>query len=95
MLPEIDIMGVPHKIRIMKNYTPTEGMMGRGNIINSEIVIAEEMSPDMKNQTLLHEILHLVSDFTSSKLKEDQVNAISAGLYQVIKANPGIFKHES
>jgi len=95
-IPEkIDIAGHEVRIEIKDILLDHERQETAGfAYLNSErIEIAkfgkeeEEASEDNQAETLLHEIVHLVSDKWYIELKEDQVEKLATGLYQVLKNN--------
>lgn len=58
----------------------------------NEIRLNKANEPNQMQCTLLHEILHGVSDMASLDLSEDTVLRLANGLYSVIKENPKLFK---
>tara|TARA_Y100000401_G_C8199969_1_gene163039 strand:- start:121 stop:480 length:360 start_codon:yes stop_codon:yes gene_type:complete len=51
-----------------------------------------ETDPQLAQMTLLHEILHIVSDLNGIGLSEKQVLGLEAGLFGVAKDNPEVAK---
>lgn len=93
--------GFPRALRILGKYWSVEqenrprlesNFSGMAHHFTQEIIIAKEAHEDSKRETLLHEILHCVDDAVGGQgLKEEQVRALSAGLFCVIRDNPGAF----
>lgn len=56
---------------------------------NLEIELLKEIPEELKNQTLVHEILHAIIEEVGIDLEEEEdfVNRISKVLYQVLKEN--------
>ena len=51
------------------------------------IGIDQDLSPDMKNSTLLHEIIEALNFHLELKLEHSAITALEGGLYQVLKDN--------
>jgi hypothetical protein len=51
-----------------------------------------EQSPDQGAETLLHEIIHILSDELKIKIVHDDVQRLAAGLYQIMVDNPDIIR---
>lgn len=64
-----------------------EDNSGECNIRAGEIRILNTLSEAQKNDTLLHEILHIISDELCLGMSERQVTAMAVGLYAVYKEN--------
>lgn len=58
----------------------------------NEIRLNKANEPDQMQCTLLHEILHGISDMQDIDLSENVVRRLANGLYSVIKDNPELFK---
>ena len=61
--------------------------MGRASLKSQTIHIDDTMTDDGKKSTLIHEILHILSDLNHLGLTEEQVSSLSVGLYSVMKSN--------
>ncbi len=68
---------------VMKDETN----MGSSSIIYGKITLTKKMPEDVKDETLLHEILHMIVDSNSIKLEEKDVCVISNCLYAILKDN--------
>ena len=51
------------------------------------IKINNSIKSEHKKETLLHEVIHILSSETGIKLRENQVGALSSGLYDTMKRN--------
>jgi len=71
----------------LKDGFSGEGILGQSNSITSEIEILKNLSSSMKEETLLHEILHIISYNFNLELNETQVCGISNVLYSVLMNN--------
>lgn len=63
------------------------GGMGRAYVKTQTINIDKEMEVDAIKSTLLHEIIHVISDFNHLELTEEQTSGLAIGLYSVFKDN--------
>jgi hypothetical protein len=96
-------MNIPDKINIVGHEVvierhefllDTDGtpVMGLAFLLQDKIKLATTcattpLSPDNMGMTLLHEIVHHISDKFDIKLTEKQVTVLSSGLYGVLKDN--------
>lgn len=92
MLKEIKIMGIPFKIVEKPVVCKGESGLTRGAVdfSNDTIEIDEELTPERKEQVLIHEILHAIFDsIGDEELTKDEktVQSLSAALHCVIKEN--------
>ena len=58
----------------------------------SEIRLSSNNDDDQQQATLIHEILHGISDMFNLDLSEDTVLRLGNALYTVIKDNPELFE---
>jgi len=84
---EVMVLGMKHKISYFKEHDPTDSAMGRSLIKMGEIKICNEMPKDIQEQTISHEVVHIINDHLGIELKENQVCALASGLYSFIKEN--------
>ena len=93
-------MRIPRKVRILGQiYTvqykdEMEGDMGECDYVNNRITLLKGMSEEKLMQTFLHEIVHAIEKSMNLNLKEQQVDNISLGLYQILKENNISFRQE-
>ena len=87
-------MKIPNKIRIdgedwavisAKNLMLDEGNWGECNHIRREIKLDKDSVK--KPTTLLHELIHVISENANLDLKENQVKRLAHGIYAIIKDN--------
>ena len=86
-LKEITVLGMKHTITYFESNCRTDDNMGRSDTKMGQITLCKGMPQDIEEQTLLHEIIHVIDGNLSTNMSEKQVTAISAGLYAVIKEN--------
>lgn len=91
MIKNINILGINYKINYISNDCRTDAFMGRADSKMAELNINIDMPIDQQESTIIHEIVHCISDMLILKLKEDQVNNLAIGLYPVVKQLHGKF----
>lgn len=86
MKREINILGLVYTVKevdIVNKFDPRKGEI---NYLSNEIRIDKSMPTDLKNQVLMHEILHAVFDLLGfSELAEDEnmIQSIATALHHV------------
>lgn len=68
----------------------SENGMGRWLGKKGEILINDQMPQDIKDSTLLHEIIHALADMSSLEMSEIQVAVLSNGLFETLRSNPDL-----
>lgn len=86
---KVKILGKDYKILYKSDWTPDDLHMGYSNTKAAEICIKTGMPHQVQEETILHEILHVISEELLLNLKEQQVRGISTVLYSVF---PDILK---
>ena len=82
----INILGVVFTVNEVDVVNKEELRKGEINYLTGEIRIDRNMPREMKNQTLMHEILHAVFDLLGlDKLAQDEkkVQSIATALHQI------------
>jgi hypothetical protein len=62
--------------------------MGRSCVSNGVIRIKADMPEDIKQSTLLHEVIHMIADMNGIKVSESTVGVLENGLFEVLRSNP-------
>lgn len=90
----IRLIGFDFTIREETNPDFTDSLQGQIHSTNHEIRISNNATD--QRETLLHEILHGVSDAMDADLTERQVRVVVRGLYAAIRDNPDVaaYLHE-
>lgn len=87
---QVEILGVNYEIKELDIVDENPNVLGQIVYQKQEIQIKKPLLKDMKNSTIIHEIVHGIL-FHSGKQelneKEDLVESISSSIYQVIKSN--------
>ena len=94
MIPEkVKIAGMDWTIEEDREETEHGRYFGTTRHSTCSIYVDPKVSKSRKQQTVCHEILHALSAElldTKGELTEAQVQAVGAGLYQVMRDNPGL-----
>lgn len=95
-------MNIPESVKVgYKDYqvVKVDNLDDGTNLLFGEVMYHDEViklaNKYPENQmkcTLIHELVHAVDDMLGIDLKEEQVIKLGAGLYQVIKDNPDMFR---
>lgn len=87
---QVEILGVNYEIKELDIIDENPNVLGQIIYQKQEIQIKKSLLKDMKNSTIIHEIVHGIL-FHSGKQelneKEDLVESISSSIYQVLKSN--------
>jgi hypothetical protein len=65
----------------------TSSFLGHCDPSKCEIILQKGLTVDTANETLLHEVIHAVADLLGIAINEQQVTALSSGLYAVLSDN--------
>lgn len=93
MIREIDILGVIYTVEEVDTVNKTNPRRGQINFLTNVIKIDKNMPKTLKEQVLMHEILHAVFDLLGlEKLSDDEkkVQSIATALHQIF-ATQSIF----
>ena len=94
MIKQINILGVSYTIEEVDTVNKTNPRRGEINYLTNEIKTDKNMPASLKEQVLMHEILHAVFDLIGlDKLSEDEkkVQSIATALHHVFSYNGPIF----
>lgn len=78
---KVMINGMEHRIELFEKHDPLDTAMGRADTAHGLIRLEEEMPIDQFQETLLHEVIHLVADHAHVELSEQSVATLSVGLF--------------
>jgi hypothetical protein len=82
------VLGVPYAIKIEKDPEGfSESQLGYVNNLDCVITLRDGVSEWEKRETALHELIHAAEIKLGLKLKEQQVQSLSAVLYSVLTDN--------
>lgn len=80
----IKICGLDYKINYIDDNSRTDVCMGRCDTKMLEINISAGMPIQNRELTIVHEVVHIISETLGLGMTEKQVMAVSASLYPVI-----------
>lgn len=87
---QVEILGVNYEIKELDIIDENPNVLGQIIYQKQEIQIKKSLLKDMKNSTIIHEIVHGIL-FHSGKQelneKEDLVESLSSSIYQLLKSN--------
>lgn len=90
----IDILGIDYKVKEVECVSKEELRKGQINFLTNEILIDKTMTAQNKRITLIHEIIHGITEALGMQdLCEDEnrVQALATALYYVTTHNKAIF----
>ena len=90
----IDILGIDYKVKEVECVSKEELRKGQINFLTNEIFIDKTMTAQNKRITLIHEIIHGITEALGMQdLCEDEnrVQALATALYYVTTHNKTIF----
>lgn len=76
----ITILGKPYAIEVCEERH-MDGLLGSASHAHGIIRISTNQSPDMMDETLLHEIIHMVDNELKLGFDEPTVCRLAVGLY--------------
>lgn len=93
----------PERIKVISkrftiHYVPeatgelSDEKMGLCDTLNQNIWVQDDLKEDTQRETLLHEILHAISDEMGLNLTEEQVAGTAIGVLAVLMDNPSFAK---
>ena len=78
----ISILGKPYSIRWTDDTLTGGGaIMGAANRTEQTIVLNKQVGRDQMRDTLMHEVIHIISGELSLELAEETVSRLAVGLY--------------
>lgn len=90
VLAKIKIGCFQYTITEVKSVSKFEPRKGEIDLLQRAIKIDSDMTPQDKQETLLHEIIHGIDEFMRIGLEEEQVKKLGAALAMVLIDNPGL-----
>lgn len=73
---------------ITVSYAQREEIDGNSGLLEGfDMYIADDCDGNEERATILHEIVHYIDQFTCAGLTEEQITAITNGLFGIIKLN--------
>lgn len=88
----VRILGKKHRIRFVRPSPLRCSDVGAIEHSRSEISVLGTMSRDELRETTLHECVHVIDHQLGLGLTEQQVTALSSGLFAVARENPRVVR---
>lgn len=85
-MESIRILGKDIAVKYVDTFIGAD-QIGECDVCGGEIIVTATLKEDIKNETILHEVIHCVDEMLSIGLSEEQVNRLSVGLYAVYREN--------
>lgn len=85
----INILGIPYEVREVECVNKGEPRKGEIDFVNCEIRIDKDMPQELKEQVLMHEILHAICDlqgFYEIGENENVVQGLATALHHTFKS---------
>jgi len=91
-LPEsIWVFGFDWDVMEVRSFDPIlDGGRGICILDAQQIFIADNLTPQLERETVLHEILHVCEDAVGLDLEEQVVTRLSRALFATLKDNPDL-----
>ena len=84
----IRVCGLSIKVR---EVNLSGGHFGQASLEDSEILINKDMAEDLKRDTLMHEVIHIISGCNALGITEEQTACLSNNLVQVLGDNKHVW----
>jgi len=82
------LYGQPVKVDFSDPKDWSDDAMGRANSRNWLISIADNLTPAVEINVLLHEMIHMICDTQDVKINEQAVTVVANGLLDIFNNNP-------
>ena len=87
---QVEILGVNYEIKELDIIDENPNVLGQIIYQKQQIEIKKSLKKDMKNTTIIHEMIHGIL-FHSGKQElnknEDLIESLSNSIYQILKSN--------
>jgi len=77
----VEVFGMRHNVAEVADTVWKSQWMGRASTQDLAVYMNPDLKEDARDETLLHEVLHLVSSHMKLEIKEQDVTVLSFGLY--------------
>lgn len=91
MITCVDILGIPYQVKEVECVNKCDPRKGEIDFLTCEIKIDKEMPEELKEQTLMHEIIHAICDaqgYYDIGENENVVQGLATALYHTFKSQP-------
>ena len=73
----------------VKEVNLSGGHLGQASLQDSEILINKDLADDLKRGTMIHEVIHIISDANALDITEEQTSCLANNLAQFLMDNGG------
>jgi hypothetical protein len=84
-MKQLNILGYLYTLDSSKKLSDMGGNVGFCSFDLKELVVANDVESDVRESTLLHEVIEALNYHLELKLKHNQIMALEVGLHQVLK----------
>lgn len=88
MINELHIFGKLYTVKESPDCGLDPRLQGAINYQKATITIGADLAEGVKQETVLHEIVHGIEHEMQLELTEKQVGALSVGIWAFVQANP-------
>jgi hypothetical protein len=88
---EIDVLG--HVYLVEEKELDQKDDMGCAKLLDGRILIDQEMSPDLKGETLQHEVFECLNWWGDLQLAHHQIFLLSTLYYNILSGNPDYVRY--
>lgn len=86
-MKQLKILGYGYSLDLSKNSDGMGGNIGLTHFDHKYLQIANDLDQDMKNSTLIHELIEALNYHLELNLQHPQIMALEVGLHQVLNDN--------
>lgn len=77
----------------VKEVNLSGGHFGQASLEESEILINKDLADDLKRDTLIHEVIHIISGANALQITEEQVACLANNLAQFLEDNKDVLEY--
>lgn len=88
MISRLKILGKSYTVEQDPDLMVTEEEAGHIHVFKQLIKVAPNQHPEQLREVVLHEVIHALEGELGIELEERDVQALSAGMFAVLKDNP-------
>lgn len=77
---------------VVKEVNLSAGHFGEANLEDCEILLNKDLNEDLKRDTLLHEVIHIISNTNALNVSEEQTACLANNLAQFLEDNKNVLE---
>lgn len=82
------ILGYEIPVKSVPDHLGSQNM-GQWSILKKHIIIDEALAPNVRDETVLHEVIEAINQICDLRLEHPKISTLSAVLHQVLVDNGG------